>query len=51
MGGVLDRVEGVDRDVIATAGAEADDDDSWSLGRAHRQLSGTTWPVVASKVP
>ena len=50
-GCAFDGVEGVDGDVFVAAGAEADDDDPWSFGGRHRQPSGTTWPVVASKVP
>ncbi len=51
VGGPLDRRSGLDGHVVVATGAESDDDDPWSLDLAHGQLSGTTWPVVASKVP
>ena len=51
VGGAFDGVEGVDGDVFVATGAEADDNDPWPFGGHHRQPRGTTWPLVASKVP
>ena len=48
---VLDRVQGLDGDVVVPARPETDNDDPRPLVPAHRQPSATTWPVAGSNVP